>query len=142
MRGEGGKGYRKISHTHARLRPSYPLASARSINGEDLWKCVDIGCAVQGSGEDEQDSYDYPAGLPWYHVPVKHQGKVRDRLFEKAIPAVIETLAAGKWVLVHCQQSIHRGPILAAACMKRVCNVDAYVRFFLVPSKLCLDLCA
>ncbi len=53
--------------------------------------------------------------------------KERDPDFQRALPLVEQTLEAGQDVLVHCSQSFHRAPAIAAAFMKKLCGVSFQV---------------
>ena len=44
----------------------------------------------------------------------------RDSALHEALPKIFETLAEGKNVVVHCNQSFHRGPVLLVAILSRM----------------------
>ena len=54
-----------------------------------------------------------------HQVPMYHKGRVRDEGLENFWIACKETAAARQAVLIHCNQSFHRGPLAFTAIMVR-----------------------
>ena len=107
------------------------LATRQEVESELCWEGVFaevelVASAVGGHTE----GYAYPP-LPagreceYFQVSVRHLGS-RDAALEDVCEATrrlfLQAAGSGRvpWVILHCNQSIHRGPVLAVAVVTRV----------------------
>ena len=61
----------------------------------------------------------YPSGAQVHDFPMYHKGRVRAEALESFWSASRETARLGQAVLIHCNQSFHRGPLCLTAIMIR-----------------------
>ena len=66
-----------------------------------------------------QGRANYPVGLQVHELPMYHKGRLRDEALENFWSACKETALAGQAVVIHCNQSFHRGPLCLVAIMVR-----------------------
>ena len=59
----------------------------------------------------------YPEHVKVINVPMYHKGNMRREGVEALWDACIVACSQNKAILVHCNQSFHRGPLLLAAMM-------------------------
>ncbi len=81
-----------------------------------------VSLFVSALGQDAA-TYDYPTGMVSCCVPVTWAGG-RAAAFSEALLEIAEHLSAGGTVCLHSNQSFHRGPILAAAVMRVLSDVE------------------
>ena len=70
-----------------------------------------VGCAA-GHGVTR-----YPKDITLVNCPMYHQGSLRSESFARFYDACCKAAESGTAVVVHCNQSFHRGVLLAAAVM-------------------------
>ena len=75
-----------------------------------------ISCVGVASGED--GAGQYPAGVRVIHAPMYHRGRLRTQGVQELYEACELAAVCGEAVVVHCNQSFHRGPILLAGVAK------------------------
>ena len=114
----------------SRLRGSLIFAERAQVEDPAFWErnCkkvrVHIQCTHQG-----QWVFNYPRGyaaLSQYHR-VNPVGENLDSELDDAIDDVRKELEAGHDVLLHCEHSFHRAPLVGAAIGKRLFDVKPMV---------------
>lgn len=65
---------------------------------------------------------DYPIraqemGITFYHLPIKDRGVPQLKELTTLIPIIIQHLAAGKNVLIHCRAGLGRAGLMCACCL-------------------------
>ena len=60
----------------------------------------------------------YPVPLHVFEIPMYHKGRVREEGIQKFWQGCKAASSQGKAVIVHCNQSFHRGPICTRGCPK------------------------
>ena len=76
--------------------------------GKDIWHvAVAAGAGVAS----------YPQPIQVHQLPMYHKGRVRDEALENFWNACKDTARAGQAVMIHCNQSFHRGPLCLVAIM-------------------------
>ena len=86
--------------------------------GEDpkFWEDNNVGLAVSGNAGfidgDRGPWFNYPAGRLAINVPITSADRVIDAM-TAAMPVIVGTLAASQNTAFHCNNCVHRGPLLA-----------------------------
>ena len=92
-------------------------AFCEKLENEMGKKISAIGCA----GRDLRRQTHYPRDIQVIDCPVYHNGDFvegpRDKGLRALQTACSQAVEGGTAVLIHCNRSFHRGPILAVACM-------------------------
>ena len=103
----------------------FVLADKVQVEDQAWWdRHPDIRVIIQcadhaGGGFGQRQPFRYPVQLRHFKVDARDtQG--RQAALEAALPAVEAALREGKDVLLHCMNSFHRAPVVAAAFHKRL----------------------
>ena len=65
--------------------------------------------------------------VPTPDVPVAWDNPVRDARLKQALWMTVEALSQGRSVIVHCEQSFHRGPAGLMALLKSTFDIPAHL---------------
>ena len=99
------------------------LADREEVESDAFWRSGEGrgagGCAAAvGKGT---AAYAYPAAAPRLRGTVSVTwASGRDQQLRAAIPWMRGVLESGQDLVVHCNKSVHRGPLLAAAVLSDV----------------------
>ena len=89
-----------------------------------------VGCAA-GRGVTR-----YPNDITLVSCPMYHQGSLRSESFAEFYDACCKAAGDGTAVVVHCNQSFHRGVLLAAAVMVKAGYDTRYAFNFIAERRI------
>ena len=99
------------------------LADREQVQDPDFVSDYKIGLFIRCVGV-HTDTYKYPPGIPTQEFAVSWANGRTNHL-ELCLPMVLQALSQGKFVVVHCNQSFHRGPVGLIAILCRLVGYDA-----------------
>ena len=111
----------------ADLEVRFVLADRDLVSRPDFAHFYNVGLFVPCVGRDESP-YMYARARDGSRVAVsplcvRFKGG-RDQQLEAALRSVLECAIAGQTVCVHCNETVHRGPVGIAAILRKIVAVD------------------
>ena len=99
-------------------------------SADDFWANYNkeihvVGVASGGHDDHERRRAEYPATVHVIEVPVYHRGRLRTDGLEALWRASKQACQEGKALVIHCNNSFHRGPLLLAALMIKAGHTKA-----------------
>ena len=106
------------------------LAALDEVVSPSFWEAnPNIGAIVNCLHHADEVQYpQHSATSQRYSIEVRHHNEsTRSLQFEHAYPNVAGCLTAGQDVVVHCRESYHRAPLVAAMLLSRATGVGYQV---------------
>ena len=107
------------------LAGSFILAERCQLEEESYWSDGELS-NVQAvvNATHNREPFHYPRTAKsqvgqWVVVDARGNENVNNRVLDRETPGILDVLRRGGDVLVHCNQSFHRGPVVCAALFRR-----------------------